>query len=436
MKKKLYVALFSLLFLVTTFTIAILIDIAFLWKTDNQLIQDFKYNYFEARSSFMHSVENSSQKFLLNTGKIKVEEKEKNNDALYIDWAHFTRKNQSPDSKQKLVIIISGVHGIEGVAGNAVQKQVLSRLDTFPENLDFLFVHAVNPWGYFNNRRYTENNVDLNRNFLNSFETTPNSKAYEIIHKELALGDSAQPSNFYDFINKVLSLKSNYGEEVVRGGVMTGQYQYPTGLQFGGNTWEQNSKELMTLVKKVGEPYKSILMLDLHTGYGDFAKLHFLSYDLQGVEKEQLKQVFNGFKIVWPRNEGFYQVKGGVLPGLRKLFPDKVTPAMVFEYGTVPLSESILGKKMGRLFSGITSLYFMAYENQCYFSQSVKTKQACKQEAFNKTISLYAPKDAFWQQQVLTQSESAFKKVLQNFSRFCVEGMDCLRADNDGQESL
>jgi len=63
---------------------------------------------------------------------------------------------------------MSGIHGIEGFAGSAVQLALLDKwnrgeLDGKPT---IVLVHVMNPFGMANWRRWNENSVDLNRNLL------------------------------------------------------------------------------------------------------------------------------------------------------------------------------------------------------------------------------------------------------------------------------
>ena len=82
-------------------------------------------------------------------------------------------KGEREGGTDDLVVHTSGVHGVEGYAGSAVQ-QALLRLHsaTPPTNklrTSLLLIHAVNPYGMAHYRRFNENNVDLNRNGIHDF---------------------------------------------------------------------------------------------------------------------------------------------------------------------------------------------------------------------------------------------------------------------------
>ena len=66
------------------------------------------------------------------------------------------------------IVISSGLHGVEGFAGSAIQRQCIA--NGVPEGYRLVLIHALNPFGMACSRRVNENNVDLNRNFCASPE--------------------------------------------------------------------------------------------------------------------------------------------------------------------------------------------------------------------------------------------------------------------------
>ena len=66
-------------------------------------------------------------------------------------------------SLDSLLILSSGIHGIEGFAGSAIQLMVMEEILS-PDHLEktgILFIHGLNPYGFKYLRRVTENNVDV-----------------------------------------------------------------------------------------------------------------------------------------------------------------------------------------------------------------------------------------------------------------------------------
>ena len=94
------------------------------------------------------------------TGKMIVE-----GNNLYIDVVWIGRSDCD-----KLYMSTSGIHGVEGFAGSAIQFSILDNLNNLPDKTALAFIHILNPWGMSWLRRENELNVDLNRNFLKQDE--------------------------------------------------------------------------------------------------------------------------------------------------------------------------------------------------------------------------------------------------------------------------
>lgn len=82
---------------------------------------------------------------------------------------------------EKVLVVSSGVHGVEGFFGSAVQVALLEQwAATNPPPARCVFLHGLNAFGFAFLRRFDENNVDPNRNFLlphERFEGVPEGYA-------------------------------------------------------------------------------------------------------------------------------------------------------------------------------------------------------------------------------------------------------------------
>ena len=88
---------------------------------------------------------------------------------LTIDAAAF-----GTDRPRRVVLITSGLHGIEGFFGSAVQLALMD--DIFPawrppDGEAVVMLHALCPFGFDQLRRTNEDNIDLNRNFLKASDS-------------------------------------------------------------------------------------------------------------------------------------------------------------------------------------------------------------------------------------------------------------------------
>lgn len=117
-------------------------------------------------------------------------------EVLATDVALIGRRNAS-----KLMVMISGTHGVEGQFGSACQAAWLEENAPWrlPEDTAILAIHLINPWGTAWSRRVNEDNVDLNRNFIDWQASAPKNEKYaELIAVGLnpseASRTSARPS--------------------------------------------------------------------------------------------------------------------------------------------------------------------------------------------------------------------------------------------------
>ena len=82
---------------------------------------------------------------------------------------------RGPEDARDVLLVSSGTHGVEGFCGAGCQAELLRSglLDRLPARTAVLLVHAVNPYGFAWLRRTNEDNIDLNRNFVDhSLELT------------------------------------------------------------------------------------------------------------------------------------------------------------------------------------------------------------------------------------------------------------------------
>jgi hypothetical protein len=91
-----------------------------------------------------------------------------------------------PVNAKQLLIVSSACHGVEGFCGSGVQVDALGqaawRAQAHAQGVAVLYVHALNPHGFSYQRRVTQENVDLNRNFQDFAQPLPVNEAYRALH--------------------------------------------------------------------------------------------------------------------------------------------------------------------------------------------------------------------------------------------------------------
>lgn len=175
----------------------------------------------------------------------------------------------SPDGDPEQVLLVSsGVHGIEGFFGSAVQVAALERwAATIPPAIKCVFLHGLNPYGFAWLRRFDENNVDPNRNFLLPGERF--AGAPEGYTRLDGFWNPRRPPSWWEpFTLKAVWLIARYGMQALREAVTTGQYDYPHGLFFGGVNPSRMQQLLGENLPRWLSGSRRVVHLDYHTGLG------------------------------------------------------------------------------------------------------------------------------------------------------------------------
>lgn len=188
---------------------------------------------------------------------------------------------------ERMLVVLGGVHGVEGFISSAVQCDLIDRVGTdgLPTGLGLLVVHAVNPWGMAWSRRQNESNVDLNRNWFRDRLDPPHNDAYDELHP-VACPDGDELPSVDELVVAAETWVATRGLDWVRNGITMGQYRHPDGLHFGGDRTEASNRIVESLVAEFdGVPEG--LVLDLHTGHGPRGEVTLLSDQPPGSAQHQ-----------------------------------------------------------------------------------------------------------------------------------------------------
>ena len=92
---------------------------------------------------------------------------------------------------EAVLVTISATHGVEGFCGSGVQVGWFESglAAEMPAGVALLAVHAINPYGFSWLRRVTEENVDLNRNFIDFTAPRPENPGYDELAPAIELAN-------------------------------------------------------------------------------------------------------------------------------------------------------------------------------------------------------------------------------------------------------
>jgi hypothetical protein len=227
----------------------------------------FAYSYHDARARFLRALD----AFERETGRAFVRQRHviDAGEDLSIDTAELV-----PRERRRVFVAVSGIHGVEGYAGNAIQQQLLAatlrRFDL--DRTGVFFVHALNPSGMHAFRRVNARNVDLNRNFSGDGRAlyASDSSGYRLVAELLEpaapyAGGLVERARFMADLARAVG---HHGFAPLRQATLAGQYVAPQGLFYGGDRPEAETEIMQRAFGALCERYGEILLADLHTGYG------------------------------------------------------------------------------------------------------------------------------------------------------------------------
>jgi len=169
----------------------------------------------------------------------------------------------------KLLIISSGCHGVEGFCGSGVQVTALRdaqlRQAARDAGVALLYWHAINPYGFSYLRRVTQENVDLNRNFHDFSQAVPDNPDYAELHPLLL------PEQWPPPLDNQIALGcyiAQHGMRAFQAAATRGQSGFADGLFYVGRAPTWSNDAVRRLLRRYGAHSRHIAWVDLHSGLG------------------------------------------------------------------------------------------------------------------------------------------------------------------------
>jgi hypothetical protein len=306
-------------------------------KKESRFQEFFAVDYYEARHKFRKQV----RRLQLEHHILRIQENDSGDFDLSIDIAII------PGDSDKLVIHISGTHGVEGFAGSAIQTGFLSSYVPTPNRPTIVLIHAMNPFGFALLRRWNENGVDLNRNalfdpqqFKEKHDRDPNQFHYLDMYS--LLNPPKKLGAFDFFYLKALRQIIKYGFVNAKKAVVSGNYHFKDSLFFGGFELQKSHQLVKQFLLNRFDTAKvsHVSIIDVHTGLGpkgfDTILLFQSSLSREVFGKEQ-HHVVESNHAEQSALSGYDDVAGTVPESYQTLFPNATTTCFLTqEFGTVP----------------------------------------------------------------------------------------------------
>ena len=306
----------------------------------------------------------------------------------------------------KAIMSSSGVHGVEGYPGSAIQLSIMDKLAKSPPFDDHavILIHAVNPYGMAWWRRFNENNVDLNRNFLRTDEHYSGvPEGYEEV-KDFINPKTIPKKREPSFNIRALMLILRHGFNNLKQAVAEGQYQYPTAIQYGGSKLESGPTMLIEWLMTNLASTNKLFAIDHHTGLGPSGHdTLLLPLELKFDDREKfakLQNLFPGHIELLDAKSGVgYEIKGDIHQGLVNRFPNISWTYLTQEFGT---------------FKPIKVIRANRDENRwTQWGSHIDEAGAKNHWSRYNLLRIFNPNDANWQEKIILRGNVVFDSATQ-----------------------
>jgi len=196
----------------------------------------------------------------------------------------------------RVLLVLSGTHGVEGFAGAGIQTGLLHHARSIPmcPETAVLFVHLINPWGPAWNRREDHDNVDLFRNFLYAHDPVTPDPLFDEIDDAMDLANLERRSAAENEARRD-QLLAKYGQARIVAAIRRGQHHRPRAMTYHGQGPCWSRKVLEQLLRGELAGCTHLAMLDIHTGFGKYGEGLVMAYDPPGDARyERVKRWMSG----------------------------------------------------------------------------------------------------------------------------------------------
>ena len=357
-------------------------------------LEYFSSDYTEARKKFLDAAGDIDAKIESfknpNTGPI--------GEPLYTDVALIG----SEDAKD-ILVLISGTHGVEGFAGSGIQTGLLHEdiAANLKPDMSIVMIHANNPYGFAHLRRFNEDSIDLNRNFLDHSQPHPVNHGY----KDLL--DAINPKSISLWVDiksrfDLLWYRLKEGKTSLREVISRGQYEYPQGLFYGGQFETWSNKTIREIANRYLSTAERVVVIDFHTGLGLFGHGEIILNELEESPSYKRAVEWWGERVrTTVSNESVsVHIKGPLKLAIPDMLPNAEVTAVSLEFGTYP------PKKV---------FWDLRAENWLHHYGGKEHPKAKQIKA--DLLHAFYPEEDEWKSQVWEQGKEVVRQVLVEISR-------------------
>ncbi len=247
-----------------------------------------------------------------------------------------------PQDAGRVLVTLSGTHGVEGFCGSGVQTGWFDSglAGEQRDDIAFMAVHAINPHGFAWLRRVTEDNVDLNRNFVDFAGSLPGNPGYDELAEALCppTWDDATVAATREVL---AAYAEEHGPAGLQAAITNGQYTHAEGIFFGGTAPTWSHRRLKQIFAQHLSCAERVAVIDYHTGLGP--RGHGERICPVAADSPVLARVrdWYGEDFTCPAlgTSSATEIRGFNVIGMEEALPGAELTAIALEYGTLPTEE-------------------------------------------------------------------------------------------------
>ncbi|MCC7152139.1 MAG: M14 family metallopeptidase [Rubrivivax sp.] len=300
---------------------------------NERIVDGFAQSYGEARSKFLAAAELAGLELHAHRHPLRGADGEE----LALDVGRLG----APDA-QAVLVISSACHGVEGFCGSGIQVALLADRElqqaAAHAGVALLFVHGLNPWGFSWWRRTTQENVDLNRNFVPFHGPLPvNADYLELAHALVPTSWPPPPA-----AEQVLdSFIARRGMRAFQEAISRGQHDDEQGLFFAGSgpTWSHITWR--HVLQDHARHCRRLALIDLHTGLGEsgHGERIFAARDAAAPLARARAWWGDAVTSIYDGTSTSARLSGMIFEAIYEECPQAEYTGIALEYGTLPLTQ-------------------------------------------------------------------------------------------------
>jgi len=305
----------------------------------------------------------------------------------------------APDA-ERVLIVVSGTHGVEALCGAGIQQALIARRPGFAQaHVRVVLVHALNPHGFLDLHRTDEDNVDVNRNFLDHARATPDDSAYAEVHPFLVPDAWEGPARIAADA-ALAQYTATRGTGALQAAVSGGQYSFADGLFYGGRAPAWSNDTWRGILRAHAARARHLAVIDLHSGLGARGACELISGAAQGSEEHRLAQQYFGEEIVFPGATSTAPAAVGYMgTSIADTLPDVQGALVVAEFGTLPFAEVFAALRIDNWFRCRSSLHPEK-------ARAIRVQMECA----------FVGRDCGWQTDVVERAFDVFDRAMTGLS--------------------